>query len=49
MENVKKYPFKEKSVSQLVKEIDEAMCHTREMTEEEMIEDDAAAGYFEED
>ncbi len=46
---MKKYPFTEKSVDELVKEMDKALENPYEMTEEEIIEDDAAHGYFEDD
>ena len=45
-----KYPFEEKSVEELVAEANELLrkC-TREMTEEEEIEDDAEGGYFQDE
>ena len=46
---MKKYPFEEKTVEELVKEMDEAVKNSIEMTEEEEREDDAEGGYFEDD
>ena len=47
---MKKFPFEEKSIEELVKEIDELLKNsTTEMTEEEIIEDDAEGGYFQQD
>ena len=47
---MKKYPFEEKTVSELVKEANEILEKSiGEMTEEEAREDDAEGGYFEDD
>lgn len=46
----KKYPFEEKTIEELLQEANEALKNaTVEMTEEEVIEDDAEGGYFQED
>ncbi len=44
-----KNPFEEKTIEELVKEMDEAVENSVEMTEEEEIEYDAESGYFQED
>jgi len=45
-----KYPFEEKSIEELLKEANELLKNsTREMTEEEEIEDDAEYGYFQDE
>lgn len=47
---MRKFSFQEKTVEELVKEIDEQLKNsTLEMTEEEIIEDDAEYGYFQQD
>ena len=47
--HMKKNPFEEKTVAELVAEANELSKNTREMTEEEEMEDDAEGGYFEDD
>lgn len=49
---MKRYPFEEKSLEELVKEANELLEKNKylpEMTQEEEIEDDAEGGYFEDD
>ncbi len=46
---MKKYPFEEKSIEELVEEANKLLLQSGEMTEEEEIEDDADGGYFEDD
>lgn len=43
---MKKYPFMEKSSEELAKEMDKALTNEKEMTPEEVKEDDAEHGYF---
>ena len=44
-----KFPFEEKSIDELLEEANNQPKRTKEMTEEEEMEDDADGGYFEED
>lgn len=47
---MKRYPFQTKSIEELVKEANELLRQpTRELTEEEQIEDDADGGYFQDE
>lgn len=47
---MKKYPFEEKTVEELVEDVNRILAAgVREMTEEEEMEDDAEGGYFEDD
>ena len=48
--SMKKYPIVEKSIEELVAEATELLKNSvGEMTEEEVLEDDADGGYFQED
>lgn len=44
-----KSPIEEKSIEELVQEAMELLENSKEMTEEQEIEDDAEGGYFQED
>ena len=46
---MKKYLFMEMTAEEMTIEIDKALRDDSEMTEEEIIEDDAEYGYFEDD
>jgi len=47
---MKKYPFEAKLLEELVNEANELLRQpSRELSEEEEIEDDAEGGYFEDD
>lgn len=50
-QRTKTHPMEVKTVEELVKEVNEAVenCDRREMTEEEIIEDDAEYGYFQQE
>lgn len=48
IEQKEKLPFTQKSVEELVLEMNKALEDVTEMTEEELIEDDAEDGYFDE-
>lgn len=45
----KRYPIEYKSIEELVREANELLKDTSEMTEEEEIEDDADGGYFQDE
>ena len=49
MEKKKKSPLSQKSVEELVLEIDKALEDETDWTEEELIEHDAEYGYYEDD
>lgn len=44
-----KFPFQEKSVEELIKEMNEALKNAKELTEEEERMYDAEYGYFDDD
>ena len=46
---MKKYPFMEMTAEEMAKEMDKALRSDCKMTEEEIIEDDAEYGYFDDD
>jgi len=46
---MKKYPIEEKTIEELIQEVNEALQDVTEMTEEEEIEDDAEGGYFQDE
>lgn len=46
---MRKYPFMEMTAEELAREMDKALRDDSEMTEEELIEDDAEHGYFEDE
>lgn len=46
---MKKYPFEEKTIEELLREAEELLKHSCEMTKQEEIEEDAEFGYFEDD
>lgn len=46
IEPKEKLPFTQKSVTELVLEMNKALEDVAEMTEEELIEEDAEGGYF---
>ena len=43
------FPIESKSIKELVKEAEELLENVIEMTEEEIIEDDAEGGYFQDE
>jgi len=47
--DMKKYPIEEKTIEELIQEVNEALQDVTEMTEEEEIEDDAEGGYFQDE
>lgn len=46
IEQKENFPFTQKSVEELALEMNKALKNVTEMTEEELIEDDAEGGYF---
>lgn len=46
IEQKEKFPLTKKSVEELALEMNKALENIAEMTEEELIEDDAEGGYF---
>ncbi len=46
IESKERLPFTQKSAEELALEINKALKDVTEMTEEELIEDDAEGGYF---
>lgn len=46
---MKKYPIEEKTIEELIQEVNETLRNVTEMTEEEEIEDDAEGGYFQDE
>lgn len=46
---MKKFPFTEKSVEELIEEANTALKSNKYMSDEEQLEDDAQYGYFQDD